>query len=134
MLDYLPLAGHQLQHLGHVLAQLVQRAATTRAGLWHRIDDPLARQVLGQWSARRLAPLERLYCCALRHDDLQLRLVLGQRLFQLEQLQLELAQQRATLRRLAVSIVLKPRDRLLEFLDAQALVTHRNTVRLALGQ
>jgi hypothetical protein len=134
MLDHLPLAWHQLQHLGHVLTQLVQHAATTRAGLRNGIDDPLARQVLGQRPARWLAPLERPHCRALRHDDLQLGRVLGQSLFQLEQLQLELAQQRATLRRLAISIVLKPGDRLLELLDAQRLVAQRNTVRLALGQ
>src|SRR5665213_1359711 len=56
MLDHLPLARHQLQHLGHVFAQLVQRPATTRAGLRHGIDDPLARQVLGQRPARRPLP------------------------------------------------------------------------------
>ena len=92
------------------------------------------RQVLGQRPARRLAPPERLYRPALRHDDLQLRFALGQILFQLEQLQLELAQQRATLRRLSVPVVPKPGDRLLELLDAQRLVAQRNTVRLALGQ
>jgi hypothetical protein len=61
VLDHLPLAGHQLQRLGHVLAELVQRAATAWTGLRHRIDDPLARQVLGQRAACWLAPLERLH-------------------------------------------------------------------------
>ena len=47
--------GTQLQRLGHVLAQLVQRAAAARAGARRRVDDALARQVLGQRPARRLA-------------------------------------------------------------------------------
>ena len=56
VLDHLPLARHQLQRLGHVLAQLVQGAAAARAGRRSRIDDALARQMLGQRPARRLAP------------------------------------------------------------------------------
>src|SRR5262245_34076259 len=43
VLDHLPLARNQFQRLGHVLADLVQRPAATRAGRGHRIDDPLAR-------------------------------------------------------------------------------------------
>jgi hypothetical protein len=48
---------HELQHLGHVLADLVQRPAATWTGRGSRIDDPFARQVLRQRPARRLAPL-----------------------------------------------------------------------------
>ena len=55
VLDHLPLARHHLQRLGHVLAQLAQRAAAARAGRRRRIDDALARQMLGQRPARRLA-------------------------------------------------------------------------------
>ena len=61
MLDHLPLPRHQLQRLGHVLAELVQRPAAARAGRRHRIDDALARQMLGQRPAGRLAPLEGLH-------------------------------------------------------------------------
>ena len=59
VLDHLPLARHQLQRLGHVLAQLVQGAAAARAGRRRRIDHALARQMLGQRPARRLAPRRR---------------------------------------------------------------------------
>ena len=49
VLDHLPLARNQLQRLGHVLADLAQcRTAAARAGRGRRIDDPLARQMLGQ--------------------------------------------------------------------------------------
>ena len=60
MLDHLPLARNELQRLGHVLADLAQcRPAAARAGRGRRIDDPLARQMLGQRTARRPAPFER---------------------------------------------------------------------------
>ena len=42
VLDHLPLARHQLQRLGHVLAQLAQRAAAARAGR-SAPDRPRAR-------------------------------------------------------------------------------------------
>ena len=69
VLDHLPLARDELQRLGHVLADLAQgRPAAARAGRRQRIDDALARQMLGQRPARRLAPLERRHidCCARR--------------------------------------------------------------------
>ena len=76
MLDHLPLPRDHLQRLGHVLAQLVQSAAAARAGRGRRIDHALARQVIRQRPARRLAPLERLhlYLRGCRRSGRQLRL------------------------------------------------------------
>jgi hypothetical protein len=45
-----------IEALGDVLAELPDRAAAPGAAAGRRIDDPLARQVLGQWPARRPAP------------------------------------------------------------------------------
>ena len=59
-LDHLPLARHDLECLGDILAQLAQpiRPATgTGAGCGD--DDPLARQMLGQRLARRPLAFER---------------------------------------------------------------------------
>src|SRR5208337_4220245 len=58
VLDHFPLPRHELQHLGHVLADLVQKPAAAGAGCRGRINDALARQMLGQRAARRPAPLE----------------------------------------------------------------------------
>ena len=131
VLDHLPLARNELQRLGHVLADLAQgAAAAARAGQGRRIDDALARQMLGQRPARRLAPLER------RHRDLlarrrcrQPRRGLGLRgiLFQVGELQLELLEQRAAFRGLAEPLVPQLGDRELELLDQQ-----RAVLRLAL--
>ena len=134
MLDHLPLPRHQLQRLGHVLAQLVQRTAAARAGRGHRVDHALARQMLGQRPARRLAPRERLHRHALRRGDLFRRLRLGLILLQLEQLQLELIQQRPSLRRLAEPLMLQLGDPVFELLDPQRLVTKLGAMRLPLGQ
>ncbi len=94
VLDHLPLARNELQRLGHVLADLAQSAVTTAwADCRGRIDDALARQMRGQRTARRLAPLERW------HRDLlgcrQLRRGLGVRriLFQVGKLQFKLIEQ-----------------------------------------
>ena len=65
MRDHLPLAWDQLQRLGHVLAELVQHAAAAGTGRRRRVNDALARQMLRQRPARRLAPLER------RNSDLR---------------------------------------------------------------
>ena len=112
MLDHLPLARHQLQRLGHVLAELVQRAAAARAGRGRRIDHALARQMLGQRPARRLAPRRRPARPALvRLGDLRRRLGLGLRPPPARQLQLELVEQRAALRRLAEPLVPQLGDR-----------------------
>src|SRR5882724_928499 len=60
MLDHLPLPRDELQHLGHVLADLAQGpTATTRTGRRQRIDDALARQVFRQGPARSLTSLKR---------------------------------------------------------------------------
>ena len=124
VLDHLPLPGHQLQRLGDVLAQLVQRPAAARADRRHRIDHAFARQVLGQRPTRGLAPLERRHRHALWRGDLFRRLRLSLSFFQLEQLQLELIDQRAVLRRLAELLMLQLGDPLLELLDLQRLVSN----------
>ena len=120
VLDHLPLPRNELQRLGHVLADLAQPAvAAAWAGRRRRIDDALARQMRGQRTARRLAPLERW------HRDLlgcrQLRRGLGLRriLFQVGKLQLKLIEQRATLRGLSELLVPQLLDRELELLDQQ---------------
>jgi hypothetical protein len=100
MLDHLPLPRHRFQRLGHVLAQLVQHAAAAWAGRRHRIDHALARQMLGQRPAGRLAPRKGLHALRRRLVDRRRRLGLGLILLELEQLQLELVEQRAALRRL----------------------------------
>src|SRR3712207_5177784 len=55
MLDHLPAPRLALERLGHILAQLADRAATLGAGTGGRIDDALARQMLRQWAAGWLA-------------------------------------------------------------------------------
>lgn len=134
MLDHLPLPWHQLQRLGHVLAQLVQPSATAWAVRRHRVDHALARQVLGQRPAGRLAPLERRHRHALWRGDLFRRLRLSLCLLQLEQLQLELIDQRVALRRLAEPLMLQLGDPVLELLDLQRLVANLRAIRLPLGQ
>src|SRR5215218_3787454 len=134
MLDDLPLPRHQLQALGHVLAKLVQRAAAARAGRWYRIDDTLARQVIGQRPAGRLATGKGLTGHARRSGDLQPRLRLGLIFLKLEQLQLELLQQRTALRRLPEPFMLQLGYPLLELLDAQGLLAQLGAISLALGQ
>jgi len=134
VLDHLPLPRHQLQRLGHVLPELVQNPATARAGYRHRIDHALARQMLGQRPTGRLAPLERRHRHALWHSDFFRRLRLSLRLLQLEQLQLELVEQRAALRRLAEPFVPQLGDLVLELLDQQHLVADLGAIGLPLGQ
>ena len=134
MLDHLPLPRHQLQRLGHVLAQLVQDPTTTRAGLGHRIDHALARQMLRQRPAGRLAPREGPHGLGRRLIARRLRLSLGLVLLELEQLQLELVEQRAALRRLAEPFVPQLGDLVLELLDQQRLVADLRAMRLPLGQ
>src|ERR1700722_6891676 len=54
VLDHLPARRHMLQRLGHVLADLAQRAAAAaRARGRCRMDDALTRQMLRQWPPRR---------------------------------------------------------------------------------
>ena len=139
VLDHLPLARHQLQRLGHVLAQLAQRAAAARAGRRRRVDHALARQMLGQRPARRLAPLEGLHRYRLGGRHLRLRSPAEPAsLLELEQLQLELVQQRAALRRLAELLVPQLGDRVLQLLDqqrrARAPAASAGQARRPLGQ
>ena len=125
VLDHLPLPRHELQRLGDVLAELAQRpAAAARAGRRRRIDDALARQMLGQRPARRLAPLERWHrrSCSARCRHPCRRLGLRRILFQLGELQLELIEQRAALRGLPEPLVPQLGDRELQLLDQQRAV------------
>jgi hypothetical protein len=112
----------------------VQRTAAARAGLGHRIDHALARQVVRQRPAGRLAPREGLHGLGRWLIDRRRRLGLGLVLLQLEQLQLELVEQRAALRRLAEPVVPQPGDLVLELLDQQRLVANLRAMRLPLGQ
>ena len=128
VLDHLPLARDQLQRLGHVLAQLVQGAAAARAGRRRRIDDALARQMLGQRPARRLAPLEGLHldlrlaaaAVAICAAASRLRCIL----LQLGKLQLELLEHGAAFRGLAEPLVPQLGDRELHLLDLSSRCTH----------
>jgi hypothetical protein len=110
VLDHFPLARDELQRLGHVLTDLAQYPApTARAGRGHRIDDTLARQMLGQRTARRPAPFEgrhhNLLARRRRSRHPRRRFGLRRILFQVGELKLELLEQRATLRGLAVPLV-----------------------------
>ena len=109
----------ELQHLGHVLADLAQSVvAAAWAGRGQRIDNALPRQMLRQRPAGRLAALERwhrnLVGCHLRRG-LGLRGVL----LQIGKLQLELVQQCSALRGLSELLVPQLPDRELELLDQQ---------------
>ena len=94
VLNHLPLARHELERLGYILADFAQRRpAAARAGRGWWINDPLARQMRGQRTARRRAPLER--CHRDRLGCRQLRRGLGLRriLFQIGKLQFKLIEQ-----------------------------------------
>jgi hypothetical protein len=128
MLDYFPLARNEFQRLGHVLADLAQCPAAARAGRGYRIDDPLARQMLGQRTACGPAPFEGV------HRNLLIwrphacyRLSLRSIRFQIGELKFELIEQRPTFRGLAEPLVPKLPDRELELLNQQ-----RAVLRLAL--
>jgi len=73
-LDHLPLPGHDLQRLGHVLAELRQLGRTAAgAALRRRNHHPLARQMLRKRLAGRPTALKRL-------DDRRRRGILGRQL------------------------------------------------------
>ena len=100
VLDHLPLARHQLQRLGHVLAELAQDAAAARAGR-RQPDRRCARAADARASGRR-AGLRRRKALDLdrvgarrRACDLYRRLGFGRVLFKIGKLQLELVEQRA---------------------------------------
>ena len=52
--DHLEAARHVIEGLGHVLADPAQGAAAMRAGAGGRVTHLFARQMIGQWPARRL--------------------------------------------------------------------------------
>ena len=94
MHDHLPAARHAFEGLGDVLAELADGAAALGTGTGCGVEDPLARQVLGQGSACRLTgaipsrwPIDR------RDSDLGRDLCLSCGLLELAQLQLELVNQ-----------------------------------------
>jgi hypothetical protein len=102
MLDHLPLARNELQRLGHVLADLTQcRAAAARAGQGRWIDDPIAGQMVRQWSACWPPPFERRHGNPLacrRGGHLARGVRLRRIRLQIGELQLELIKQRTALR------------------------------------
>ena len=129
VLDHLPLAWDELQRLGDVLADLVQSPTATRTKRGCGIDDALARQMLRQRPARRLAPLEAAHLDLGRcSSHLRRRFRLRGIFFHLRQRQLELFQDRAPLRGLPKLIVAQLGDGIFELLDEQ-----RPVLRLALG-
>jgi len=148
MCDHLPLARDQLQRLGDILAELVQDTAAARARRRRRIDDALARQVLRQRTARRLAPFEGadLDLLARRRRGGELSRSLGLRciLLHIGKLQLELLKHGAAFRGLPEPLVLELGDRELHLLDQQRTMAGfgfgvlrlclRNNQRLALRQ
>jgi hypothetical protein len=116
--DHLPLARDQLQRLGHILADLAQPlVATAWADRGRGINDALSRQMRGQWTARRLASLERRYGDRLGR---RCRFGLCNVFFQVGKLKLKLVEQRATLARLSE---LLPRSGLVQYMfcDSQYL-------------
>jgi hypothetical protein len=114
MLDHLPLAGNHLQRLGDVLAQLGQApAAAARTGRRAGHDHPLARQMLGEWLARRPPAGEGCHTGGLRCRPLCRQLVLGRRGLKVFQLQLELIEQAGTVLRALTEL------RPLQLLDLQ---------------
>jgi hypothetical protein len=133
MLDHLPLARNHLQGLRHVLADLAQSsAATAWAGRRRRIDHPLARQMLGQRPARRLAPLEAVDrdCHGRQGGRLGCHLGFGCGLFQIGELKLELLDQPgAALRGSTEPVMAQLGDGELELLNHQ-----RAGLRLGFGR
>ena len=122
-LDYLPLAGDDLQGLGDVLAELRQAcAATAGAGRRAGNDDALARQMLGEWLARRALAGEGRDGRGPRHRLLGGQIILGGRGFEFLELQLQLIEQAgAALGALAEAVAPQLLDVQLE-VDDQGLV------------
>ena len=91
MLDDLPSAGHHLQGLGDIFAQLGQAgAAATSACSRARNDDAHARQVVRERAPRWARAGEACDSCGLGRGGLGGQLVLGGRGLQLLELQLHL--------------------------------------------
>ena len=118
-LDDLPLARDHLQRLGDILPELRQlRRPAARTTLWRGNDYTLARQMIGEWLARRPLALERLYRLRPGYRFLGRQLVLGRRRFQIFQLKFHLLQQpRFALRVTAVKSTPKLLDLELEMGD-----------------
>ena len=118
-LDYLPLPWDHLQCFGDILPELRQlRRPAARTTLWCGNDDTLARQMIGEWLARRPLALERLYRLRPGYRFLGRQLVLGRRRFQIFQLKFHLLQQpRFALRAAAVKSPPKLLDLKLEMGD-----------------
>ncbi len=73
MANHLEPGRHILQHFGHVLADPLHGCAAVGAGRIRRMDDRLARQVLGQRLADRFARrCRRRHRSRLRRADLEL--------------------------------------------------------------
>jgi hypothetical protein len=108
-----------LQRLGDILAQLAQAlAAAAQAGGRCRLDDPLARQMLREWFARRPLARERRHGRRLGGGPLGGELVLGGRRFQLLQLQFQLIDEaRGALRALAEALAVELLDLELQMRD-----------------
>ena len=126
VLDHLPAARHAFEGLGHVLAQLADGAAALGAGAGRGVDDPLARQVLRQGPAGRLAGAARP-CRVVdrRCRDLGRGLRFGGGLLELGQLQLELGDDVASaLGGLAVLLAPGLGEQQLQALDLQPGAGH----------
>ena len=125
VLDHLPLARHDLQRLGHVLADLAQGAAAARTGRRRRIDNPLTRQVVGKRPARWLAPFKALDLDRVgarrRACYLCRRLGFGRVLLEIGKLELKLLDQCAPLRGLTEPFMAQLGDGELQLLDHQRL-------------
>jgi hypothetical protein len=119
VLDHLPLRWDTFQRLRHVLAELAQAAAAARTRRRRRQHDALARQMLGQRTTGRQAPLgSRARLRGLRRRDLGRGRLLGPPRHQLPELQLQLVHQhRGALGGGAEPVVLQLGDGELEMLD-----------------
>jgi hypothetical protein len=123
VLNHFPLTRNDLDRLGDVFAELRKPGrAAAGAGSWARHDDPLARQMIGEWFAHRLAARvgrnERGRGASLGGGHLGRDLVFGGRGFELLELKFHLIKELATAFG-AAAIKLPPHllDRELEMCD-----------------
>ena len=119
--DHLERAGHVFQHFRHVLAQRTQRAAAVRAGAGRRMLHHVARQVVGQRLACRLAAGG--LCLGWRRRFRLRRRGLGELRLEFFQRQFELLDRAAQLlRRRTEFLAQQPRQPRLQLLVAQNLL------------